>query len=115
MDSGNGLHELRTHEFFTKCGEDAEVKRASSGKVSPVLGVKGLSWFNYLPHFNIIRGVAIDYMHCVLLGVMKMFLSLWFVRPTEMNLSASQINYLKLIKESWLSNRQISSAGYPDL
>ena len=31
-----------------------------------------------LQHYDIIQGTAIDYMHCILLGVMKLLLSLWF-------------------------------------
>ena len=31
-----------------------------------------------LSHYDIIRGTTIDYMHCVLLGVMKLLMSLWF-------------------------------------
>ena len=34
-------------------------------------GVKGLSWFLYVPGFNIIRGITIDYVHGTLLGVVK--------------------------------------------
>ena len=32
----------------------------------------------FLPGFDIIKGVAVDYMHCVLIGVTKMFMTLWF-------------------------------------
>ena len=41
-------------------------------------GVEGPSWLMKLKHYNIIRGTSIDYMHCVLLGVMKLLMSLWF-------------------------------------
>ena len=40
-------------------------------------GVKGPSWLRKLTNYDIIDGTAIDYMHCVLLGVMKQLLSLW--------------------------------------
>ena len=43
-----------------------------------MIGVKGFSALHGLKGFNIIRGVAVDYMHCVLLGVVKMLLHLWF-------------------------------------
>ncbi|XP_062567995.1 uncharacterized protein LOC134230240 [Saccostrea cucullata] len=78
LDSTTGFHEPRTHESFTRCGEEAETNKTNGGKQSAVSGVKGLTWFSYFPHFNIVRGVAIDYMHCVLLGVVKMLLTLWF-------------------------------------
>ena len=77
-ESENGYHEPRTHESFIRCGEEAENKKSNDGKQCTVFGVKGLSWFSYMQPFNIIRGVAIDYMHCVLLGIVKMHLTLWF-------------------------------------
>lgn len=40
----------------------------------PVFGVKGPSWLSTIPNYNIVEGNVIDYMHCVLLGVTKMFL-----------------------------------------
>jgi hypothetical protein len=43
-----------------------------------VRGVKGPFWFMFLPHFNVIHGFVIDYMHGVCAGVMKMMLTLWF-------------------------------------
>ena len=41
-------------------------------------GIKGPSWLMKLTYYDIIRGTSIDYMHCVLLGVMKLLMSLWF-------------------------------------
>ena len=72
MESPNGHHELRTNSSHVKNAEEAEEKKG------PVQGVKGLTWFSYLPFFDNIRGIAIDYMHCVLLGVVKMHANLWF-------------------------------------
>lgn len=43
-----------------------------------VYGVKGKSILLKLPEFNIINNNPIDYMHCVLLGVVRTFISLWF-------------------------------------
>ena len=53
-------------------------KSRLEGKYAPVFGVKGYSWFMFVPGFDIIKGVAVDYMHCVLLGVTKMLMTLWF-------------------------------------
>ncbi|EDO32574.1 predicted protein [Nematostella vectensis] len=47
-----------------------------SGK--PVQGTKGPSWLAGLQHFDIKRGTSIDYMHCVLQGITKSLLNLWF-------------------------------------
>ena len=38
--------------------------------------VKGPSWLRKLMNYDIIDGTAIDYMHCVLLGIMRQLLSL---------------------------------------
>lgn len=34
-------------------------------------------WSMFIPGFDIVSGVTIDYMHCVLLGITKMLLALW--------------------------------------
>lgn len=47
-----------------------------------VNGVKGPSPLLNLPHFDMVRGQTIDYMHCLLLGVTKQL--------TEAMLSASE-------------------------
>lgn len=41
-------------------------------------GVKGYSVLHLLDDFDVIEGNPIDYMHCVLLGVAKKLLKLWF-------------------------------------
>lgn len=41
-------------------------------------GVLGLSWAFGIPTFDIIRGTAIDYMHCVCEGVVEQLLKSWF-------------------------------------
>lgn len=43
-----------------------------------VFGVKGISPLCELQHFDIIQGNPIDYMHCVLLGVVRKIFTLWF-------------------------------------
>ena len=46
-------------------------------KNEPVKGVKGSSVIGILPTFDPVRGVAVDYMHCVCLGVMRQFVNMW--------------------------------------
>ena len=54
-------------------------KDASTAAATNIVnGVKGPSWLMILREYDIIRGTAIDYMHCVLLGVTKLLLILWF-------------------------------------
>ena len=49
------------------------------GKVNhSINGVKGPSWLSFSPKFEMVNGMAIDYMHGVLLGVQKLLLRLWF-------------------------------------
>ena len=40
--------------------------------------MKRPSQLSIVPKFDLVRGVAIDYMHCVLLGVTCLLLCLWF-------------------------------------
>lgn len=43
-----------------------------------VKGVKGQCWLGKLKCYNPIEGTAVDYMHLVLLGVMRLLMVLWF-------------------------------------
>ena len=52
---------------------------------STLNGIKGPCWMMMLRNYDIISGTAIDYMHCVLLGVVKLLLSLWFVSERSRN------------------------------
>lgn len=66
--------------------------------------MKGLAWFSYLPFFDKLRRIAIGYMHCILLGVVKMLGMLWFDKlyKQEMFSIASRVTdvdqYLLAIK-----------------
>ena len=75
LQTGHG--EPRTHEQTLEFAAEATKKSAQKGIQNSVNGVKGYSWFMFVPKFDIIRGVAIDYMHSTLLGVVKMLLTLW--------------------------------------
>ena len=68
----------RTHKQTVSFAMEAERLKTSghSGRES-VKGVKGFSWPMYFPKFDLICGTAVDYMHSVLLGVVKMLLILW--------------------------------------
>ena len=67
-------------------------KRTSNYTVN---GVKGPSWLTFFPKFDIVNGIAIDYMHGVLLGVQKLLLRLWFA--PEFN--SKQFSIYKKVKE----------------
>lgn len=72
FDFDNPKGPKRTH---TETLEESH-QAATQGK--PVNGIKGPSWFGGLKHHDIVDGTGIDYMHCVLLGVCKRLLGLWF-------------------------------------
>lgn len=80
FDTSNesGHERLREHAETQRLAVIAE----TSQKVQ--CGVKGVSWLLKLPFFNIIRGVGIDYMHAVLLGVTRSFLSAWVDKRNRM-------------------------------
>jgi hypothetical protein len=44
----------------------------------PVFGEKGPTMLSLIPSFNLVTGFFPDYMHCVLLGVVRQMISLWF-------------------------------------
>lgn len=46
--------------------------------MQPQYGVRGLSALHILPSYDIVNGTVIDYMHCVLEGVGKKLLNMWF-------------------------------------
>ena len=78
LESENGHALSRTHSDTIRLGEDAQKETIKTGKPHSYFGVKGLTWCMYFPKFDVIRGMAIDYMHAVLLGVLKMLTTLWF-------------------------------------
>ena len=67
----------RTHEETLQHAYEAH-KSKLEGKYAPVCGLKGYSWFMFFPGFDIIKGIAVDYMNCVIWGVTKMLSTLWF-------------------------------------
>lgn len=68
----------RTKDTVCRNAEEVVQRRNSGENVPHCMGIKGPSWLMLLPHFNCVDGVAIDYMHGILLGVQKLLLRLWF-------------------------------------
>ena len=71
--------QLRTHTATLDHSKAAEESYSSSNrKDSDVIkGVKEISIMFGFPTYDVIRGTTTDYMHRVLLGVIKIFLELW--------------------------------------
>ena len=59
--------EKRTKEDYKEHTEEA----VDSNNITHIYGIIGLSWLATLGHYDIIERTGIDYMHCVLLGVVK--------------------------------------------
>ena len=77
-ESETGHADGRTHEETIRFAKEAQAHLLNTGKETSVFGIKGMTWSYFFPKFNAIKGVAIDYMHCILLVVMKMLMTLWF-------------------------------------
>ncbi|XP_060589045.1 uncharacterized protein LOC132744372 isoform X2 [Ruditapes philippinarum] len=84
VESENGFGVERTHESTVVYAQEARVNLAQGKKKFAVKGVKGFSWAFSLPRFDIINSMCLDYMHAVLLGVMKQLLQLWCRSSKEM-------------------------------
>ena len=63
--------EPRTKESYQQ-----NARAAVNGDVDFVEGIRGPSWLARLKYFDIINGNGIEYMHCVLLGVVKTLMKL---------------------------------------
>lgn len=70
--------EPRDHQVFYDDGKTAVDRMNNGVKTFDVDGVKGISPAFGLPGYDIVSGTGIDYMHTVLLGVVKMLMSYWF-------------------------------------
>ncbi|XP_074612396.1 uncharacterized protein LOC141866757 [Acropora palmata] len=72
-ESETGHAERRTHK-----GTIANGKKSLQDPLGkPVFGVRGVCQFASLKYFDVVDGVAVDYMHGILLGVSKQLLKLW--------------------------------------
>ena len=69
-----GHSKLRTHDETVKHANIAHQKTIKYGKQRSEYGVKGLNWLYAFKGFDIIKSVGIDYMHSILLGVVKKLL-----------------------------------------
>jgi hypothetical protein len=74
------------HAFPFKGTPKTHAQTLADAKEAVVQGesvrcVKGPCWFAGLEYYDIVKGTAVDYMHCVLEGVTKSLVNLWF-NPT---------------------------------
>lgn len=99
---------LRTNEKFA-----LDMKISNETK-TPVKGVKGPCWLSKLKCYNLIKGTAIDYMHSVLLGVMRLLMVLWF-SPEFSRQPFSMAKNAKEIDRRFQDISPPSSTRYPRL
>lgn len=78
FSSENPKGPLRTDDSVLQDARKVIQQKETSTTLQHVNGVKGPSWLLLFPNFSIVDGIAIDYMHGVLLGVQKLLLRLWF-------------------------------------
>ena len=64
---------MRTPERMKTQGKTAEKNGTGTS-----MGVKSVSVVHDLPHFDISKGLPPDYMHALLLGIVRAFMILWF-------------------------------------
>lgn len=62
---------MRTHENVIKTYERL------NDSSSPIHGIKGISCLLSADDFDLINGFGIDYMHCILLGILNKLFDLW--------------------------------------
>lgn len=72
----------------TSAGVFRDMKLAAELGV-PVNGMNGLSPLVNMKNFDVVRGQAVDYMHCVLLGVTRQLAGFWLDSPTTLSTKKS--------------------------
>ena len=70
-------------------------------------GITEPCWLAALKYYDIVEGTAIDYMHCVLLGIVKKLLRLWFSKEH----SSAPFNISKQVKEV---DQRLEEIKYPN-
>ena len=68
----------RTHTGTFQKALQAREKKIAGKRNPDVYGIRDISTGFGLPGYDVIKGTSIDYMHAVLLGITKMFMSRWF-------------------------------------
>lgn len=82
--SSSGHGEVRRHNEVKEQAIQVLRRKKEGAKTNyDIEGVLGLSWAFGIPTFDIIRGTAIDYMHCVCEGVVEQLLNSWFSQDNK--------------------------------
>lgn len=89
-----GTYKYRTHDDIV--GIYSQLKNKSEA----IAGVQSMSCLIAAPDFDLIEGFSIDYMHCVLIGIMKKLLDLWYETKNH-----TQPYYINKKNQTILNNR----------
>ena len=71
-DESDPIGPKRTKEICIRSGHEAYCTG------STVNGIKGPSFLMAVQSFDFVKSVSVDYMHCILQGITKLLISLWF-------------------------------------
>lgn len=110
-----GTYENRTHETFIEAYNQLKIN------AGPIRGIKDISCMIAAHSFDLVKGFAIDHMHCCELGVMKKLLSLWldtinhkqpyYISKKHQVILSNRIIGLKPVSEIARAPRSIFSRG----
>ena len=79
---------LRDNESFKQLASEAYHENKL------VFGVKYPTWLHDLKYYGLVNGVATDYMHRVMLSVLKTLLKLWFASEHKKDLVFTIVNII---------------------
>lgn len=94
---------IRTNEEILNRTHDGTLKIYKNLKSSHTYGIKNISCMIAAKHFDLINSFSIDYLHAVLLGVVKKIILLWLDPMNHL-----EIFYFSKKKQTALDNRVMS-------
>lgn len=81
----------------------------------PITGIRGISCMVAAAEFDLVHGFNIDYMHCVLLGVMKKLMDLWLNSKNHMESYYMKKCYQRIFDERICSIKPTTDIGVKPL
>lgn len=103
------MNQSENPEYRTKEGALEDVKQCVNQNLNHFHGFKSASVLLLLSSFfNIIDGFSVDYMHCVLAGIVQQFCTYWFEeRGEEYSISTHDIREIDRLMKTWKVPNQI--------
>lgn len=100
--AGTNNYQLRTHKNV--------VDTYKKFRTTPINGIAGVSPMVAARQFDLVSGVSIDYMHAVLLGIMRKMLNLWLDSGNH-----TKDYYIKKPQQITLSTRLVKQKPISDI